>query len=172
MPPSTDSTARMDAHVVEAWHSRELTDGTSLDLGRTDREQGFVVREDGTYPVDISRSGIQRCDDGSERLANVINVGAIRPNAGGHTHPRGRDGDVSGLPGPEDGVMARVTSQPAYVISSRGAFAIEHGPEGFTIRQLAGTPLSSVEKGEMSRLIDAWNQHGGGSGARCTFTPN
>lgn len=145
--------ASLDANVVRAWKTGKLSDGSRLNLGRTDREQGFTVREDGVFPLEITRSGVQRCADGSERLATAFALGAIRPNAAGHTYPRGRENDVCGLPGPEDGHMALATGKPAYVLSSRGAFAVEKEADGFLVRQLAGKPSSPVEQGELDRAI-------------------
>ncbi|WP_375404506.1 hypothetical protein [uncultured Sphingomonas sp.] len=163
------ATTSADAVVIEAWRTRTLTDGTKLDLGRTEKEQGFVVRDDGLFPISFKRSGTQVCDDGSRRLANVIDIKNILPHSGGHTHPLGRTGDVSGLPGPEDGRLAAVTDRPAYVISKRGAFAIEQTGGGFEVRQIAGKPLTPAEQGEVGRTVAQWNSNSGGSGVRCTF---
>lgn len=160
---------RSDELVVTAWNSRTLTDGTRLDLGTTDKEQGFVVRDDGIFPVSIRQSGEMVCEDGSRRIANRISVADIRPNSGGHTHPQGRYGDIVGLPGPEDGVMAARTGKPAYVISSRGAFRIEASSTGFEVKLLAGKAVTSTERGEISRIVGSWNNNAGGSGVRCTF---
>lgn len=172
-PPTVQSPTQItDAHVVTAWNDRQLSDGTPLNLGRTNAEQGFIVTPEGTAAISVTRAGRQVCSDGSERLATSLNLSAIRPHAGGHTHPQGRSGDVSGLPGPEDGRMAAATGRPAYVISQRGAFAIETQSGGYSVRQLAGAPLSVTERGEVARLISSWNQNGGGSGVRCTFIPN
>jgi hypothetical protein len=158
--------------VVDAWQTRMLSDGTRLQLGRTDKEQGFVVRPDGIFPIEFRRSGIQRCEDGSSRLANVINRADIVPFSGGHTHPQGRTERVSGLPGPEDGIMARATGTPAYVISERGAFKITFVENAFRFEQLAGKALNPREQGEVARSVDWWNANGGGSGVKCTFTPS
>jgi hypothetical protein len=171
--PATQSPTQItDRHVVVAWNSRQLSDGTPLNLGRINAEQGFIVTPEGTAAILVTRAGRQVCADGSERLATSLNLSAIRPHAGGHTHPQGRSGDVSGLPGPEDGRMAAATDRPAYVISQRGAFAIEAQGGSYSVRQLAGAPLSATERGEIARLISSWNQNGGGSGVRCTFIPN
>jgi hypothetical protein len=171
--PATQSPTQItDTHVVVAWNSRQLSDGTPLNLGRINAEQGFIVTPEGTAAILVTRAGRQVCADGSERLATSLNLSAIRPHAGGHTHPQGRSGDVSGLPGPEDGRMAAATDRPAYVISQRGAFAIEAQGGSYSVRQLAGAPLSATERGEIARLISSWNQNGGGSGVRCTFIPN
>lgn len=171
-PPARTPTQVTDAHVIDAWNNRQLSDGTRLNLGRTNAEQGFIVTPDGTAAISVTRAGQQVCDDGSRRLATSLNLSAIRPHSGGHTHPQGRSGDVSGLPGPEDGRMAAATGRPAYVISQRGAFAIEAQNGAYSVRQLAGAPLSATERGEIARLISSWNQNSGGSGVRCTFTPN
>jgi hypothetical protein len=40
--------AARDQQVLDAWTSRRLDDGTRLNLGRTDREQAFIVRETGS----------------------------------------------------------------------------------------------------------------------------
>lgn len=171
--PATQSPTQItDTHVVAAWNSRQLSDGTPLNLGRINAEQGFIVTPEGTAAILVTRAGRQVCADGSERLATSLNLSAIRPHAGGHTHPQGRSGDVSGLPGPEDGRMAAATGRPAYVISQRGAFAIEAQGGSYSVRQLAGALLSVTERGEIARLISSWNQNGGGSGVRCTFIPN
>jgi hypothetical protein len=174
-PPPTDTrtpTQITDAHIVAAWNSQRLSDGTQLNLGRTNAEQGFIVTPEGTSAISVTRAGRQVCSDGSERLATSLNLSAIRPHSGGHTHPLGRRGDVSGLPGPEDGRMAAATGRTAYVISQRGAFAIEAQNGSYSVRQLVGQPLSATEQGEVARLISSWNQNGGGSGVRCTFIPN
>lgn len=168
--PTTQSAAR-DQQVLDAWASRRLDDGTRLSLGRTDREQAFVVRETGIYSLPM-QTGTQICSDGSTRVGGRMNLQAISNDSGGHTHPQGAFGDVVGLPGPEDGRLALATGDTAYVISSRGAFAIDHDGQGFQIRQLAGRPLSAVEQGDMNRTISTWNSNSGGSGLRCTFTPN
>lgn len=170
--PLTQQSSQSDQLVISAWSSRRLSDGSRLNLGLTDREQGFVVRNDGIFPVSFRQSGIQTCDNGTSQLANKLNASDIRPNAGGHTHPRGRSDSISPLPGPEDGQMATVTGKTAYVISSRGAFAIDRTADGYEVRLLAGRAISPSEQGEISRNIAQWNANNGSSGVRCTFTPN
>lgn len=170
--PPTRQSSQSDQFVIGAWTSRTLSDGSRLNLGFTDREHGFTVRDDGIFPVSFRQSGTQTCEDGTSRLANKLNVSDIRPNSGGHTHPRGRTDNVSPLPGPEDGQMATATGKTAYVISSRGAFAIDRTANGFEVRLLAGRDISPSEQGEISRSTNQWNANNGSSGVRCTFTPN
>jgi hypothetical protein len=167
--PTHQSPAR-DQQVIDAWNTKRLDDGTRLNLGLTDREQAFVVRDTGIFPIAM-QTGTQRCEDGSERVAGRMNLSAIGADSGGHTHPRGRENDVSALPGPEDGRLARATGDTAYVISQRGAFAIDHDGQQFNVRLLVGKPLSAIEQGEIARTIGGWNANNGGSGVQCTFTP-
>lgn len=126
--------ALYDAQVAAAWSKHALSDGTKLNVGMTDKEQMFGVMPTGTFAVVSKRAGWKRCEDGSAQRATITNTNAILPNAGGHTHPLGRDGDiVAELPGPEDGRMARATGKPAYVISRRRAFSIrENAPNTLT----------------------------------------
>jgi hypothetical protein len=169
----TGSTAQVDANVKIAWENKRLTDGTKLDLGRTDQEQGFVVKPEGTFAVNFKQFGTQICNDGSERRAGVLNTADIKPYAGGHTHPKGKTGDIVGLPGPEDGQMAAKTAMPAYVISAKRAYAIEKNADGgFTVRVVAGENLSPREKGDIQRSVEKWNLNNGGSGVQCRFIPD
>lgn len=160
-----------DQTIISAWQSRTLTDGTKLDLGRTDREQGFVLRDGGIFPIVFRASGKYVCDNGRIDVANVIRVDDIRPNSGGHT-PRGQSSGFERLAGPEDGQLAERTGKPAYVISSRGAFKIEKVESGFEIKLLAGSRLTPTEQGEIAGTIARWNRHDGGSGVRCKFIPD
>ena len=169
----TPSTAQLDANVKMAWENKRLTDGTKLNLGRTDQEQGFVVKPEGTFAINFKQSGTQICNDGSERRVGVLNTADIKPHAGGHTHPKGKTGDIVGLPGPEDGQMAAKTGMPAYVISAKRAYAIEKNTDGvFTVRVIAGENLSPREKGDIQRSVEKWNLNNGGSGAQCRFIPD
>lgn len=176
MPTKTDAAtvAQYDAQVQTAWIRQALSDGTKLNLGRTDHEQMFAVTVMGTAPVMITQEGWRRCDDGTQQRATKTNLGLILPRAGGHTHPLGRNADIiADMPGEEDGVMARVTGKPAYVISRRRAFAVEEsGPANFTVRVVAGKGFSSSERDRIQTLVATWNKHGGGGGARCQFTPD
>jgi hypothetical protein len=171
--PVIGSINQLDANVKVAWENKRLTDGTKLDLGRTDQEQGFLVKPEGTFVVDFRQSGTQKCNDGSERRVGVLNTSDIKPHAGGHTHPKGKTGDILGLPGPEDGQMAAKTGMPAYVISAKRAYAIEKSADGaFTVRVIAGESLSPREKGDIQRNVEKWNLNNGGSGAQCRFIPD
>lgn len=176
MPNNTDlaTVAFYDAQVQAAWIRQALSDGTKLDVGRTNHEQIFAVTVTGTFPVKITQEGWRRCDDGTQQRATKTNLGLILPRAGGHTHPLGRNSDiVADMPGEEDGVMAKVTEKPAYVISRRRAFAVEEtGPDSFAVRVVAGHDFSRSERGRIQSLVATWNKHGGGSGARCVFTPD
>ena len=169
----TGSTALLDVNVKIAWENKRLTDGTRLNLGRTDQEQGFIVKPEGTFAVDFRQSGTQKCDDGSERRVGILNTADIKPHAGGHTHPKGKTGDIVGLPGPEDGQMAAKTGMPAYVISAKRAYGIEKSADGaFTVRVIAGESLSPREKGDIQRSVEKWNLNNGGSGTQCRFIPD
>jgi hypothetical protein len=171
--PGIGSTAQLDANVKTAWENKRLTDGTKLDLGRTDQEQGFIVKPEGTFAVNFRQSGTQKCNDGSERRVGILNTADITPHAGGHTHPKGKTGDILGLPGPEDGQMAAKTRMPAYVISAARAYAIDKSADGtFTVRVIAGESLSPREKGDIQRSVEKWNLNNGGSGAQCRFIPD
>jgi hypothetical protein len=168
----TERSVNSDQIVIAAWTKRRLTDGSKLRLGRTDREQGFIVRSGGIFPVSFRVSGVQNCSDGTSRLANRLNASDIIPYSGGHTHPLGQSGDVSPLPGPEDGQMAVATGKTAYVISRRAAFAIDRSSDGFEVRWLAGRPLTTSEQQKVRETIIQWNQNNGRSGVTCVFTPN
>lgn len=95
MANTTDAAtvALYDAQVRAAWARHALSDGTKLNVGRIDEEQMFAITPTGTFPVVATRSGWQKCDDGSERRFTITNTRAIIPNAGGHTH-LGRDGSI------------------------------------------------------------------------------
>ena len=168
----TGSIIQLDANIKIVWENKRLTDGTKLNLGRTDQEQGFVVKPEGTFAANFKQSGTQICNDGSERRAGILNTADIKPHAGGHTHPKGTTGDIVGLPGPEDGQMAAKTGMPAHVISAKRAYAIEKNADGaFTVRVVAGENLSPREKGDIQRSVEKWNLNNGGSGAQCRFIP-
>lgn len=172
--PDHATTALHDAQVRLAWTRRALSDGTRLDLGRSDKEQMFAVTPTGTFAVIATRSGWRRCEDGSEQRATIANLGAVLPNAGGHTHPLGRNADIlADMPGPEDGRMARATGKPAYVISKRRVFAIqETTPNVFDVRVIAGAKFSRSEQAKIKALQIEWGRHGGGAGVKCIFVPD
>jgi hypothetical protein len=170
-PGPDDKTKANDEIVVTARKNKKFSDDTPIRFPSTgDLEQGFRVADDRIDPVPFSRSGTQTCSDGSSRAANAINTGDIGAgNSGGHTHG---GGDLNPLPGPEDGAMAGATGRTAYEMSSRGAFAIESTSVGYRVRMLSGGRLSSSERSEVAGLIAGWNKNNGGSGVKCTFTPN
>lgn len=168
MANTTDAAtvALYDAQVRAAWARHALSDGTKLNVGRIDEEQMFAITPTGTFPVVATRSGWQKCDDGSERRFTITNTRAIIPNAGGHTHPLGRDGSIlADLPGPEDGKMAMATGKTAYVISRRRAFAIS--PNTFDVRVIAGAKFSKSDEDRIRALQVEWTRHTGGSGVQC-----
>lgn len=176
MPTITDAATitLYNAQVRAAWARRALSDGTKLNVGRTDEEQMFIVTTTGTVAVVAKRAGWYKCTDGSEARATVTNLGAIMPNAGGHTHPLGRNSDIlADMPGPEDGRMAKQTGKPAYVISRRRAFSIcETAPDVYDVKLIAGAQFSRSELAKVAELEAAWSRHSGGSGVVCRFTPD
>ena len=107
---------------------------------------------------------------GSLRAANSISIAGLGANQSiGHTHG---GGGLNPLPGPEDGVAAAATGRTAFQISRRGAFAIESTSVGFRVRQIGGRSLNGGERRAVRALIAGFNQNNGGSGRKCTFTPN
>lgn len=176
MTSATDpaTVALYDAHVRQAWTKQQLSDGTRLNLGRTNQEQLFAITTTGTFAVMATRQGWQRCSDGSVDRATVTSQSAVLPNAGGHTHPLGRDGDiVADLPGKEDGRMAKLTGKPAYVISRRRVFAVEEvGPDNFAVRVVAGAAFTRAERSVIAQRIRGWNANQGGGGVQCQFIPD
>lgn len=169
--PDAAAVAMYDAQVRQAWTRRALSDGTRLKLGRVNEEQMFVITPTSTFAVVATRSGWRRCEDGSEQRATATNIKGIIPNAGGHTHPLGRNADImADIPGPEDGRMARATGKPAYVIGRRRAFSIQELAQAvFQVRVIAGPKFSRSEEAAITALQAKWNQHGGGTGVQCRF---
>lgn len=172
--PDAATVALYDAQVRAAWIRQALSDGTKLNLGRVNGEQMFAVTTTGTSAVVAKRAGWYKCADGSEARATITNTSAIIPNAGGHTHPLGRNSDIlADMPGPEDGVMAKATGKPAYVISRRRAFSIcETAPNVFDVKLIGGAKFSKSEQAQNANLAAAWSKHGGGSGVVCRFVPD
>ena len=168
--PDAETQAK-DGIVVTAQRQKRFTSGERIRFPSSGiLEQGFRVNDQGIFPKPFTESGTQRCDDGSSRAANRLNIGDLGAGeSGGHTHG---GGELNPLPGPEDGAMAAATGQTAYQMSRRGSFAIESTSVGFRVRQLSGRGLSSSERAEVQGLISNWNQNNGGSGKKCTFTPN
>jgi hypothetical protein len=170
-PAISDEQRARDAQVVQARQDGKLSDGTTLTQNeKTNHEQGFNASEDGTRSNPMQQI-CWTCSDGSSGVGGKFNTAALMPGeSGGHTHPKGADGKVNPLPGPEDGALARATGQTAYVISSRGVFAIEKTPVGFRVRTLDGKPLSSAERKAVGKIVGAYNQNNGGSGKKCSYT--
>ena len=171
-PKLSSTTAALDAQVRQAWLTRKLTDGTKLNLGAVDQEQTFKITPTGTFFVKPKETGTQICVDGSERSYAIVDFAKIAPDAGGHTHPQGKYGAISSLPGPDDGRMAVRMGKPAYVISKSRAFAIESIAGVFDVRVVAGSKLGSAEKAKIALRIKTWGSFGGGSGVQCTFHPD
>lgn len=141
--------SQLDAHVKRAWQSRKFSDGAKIDLGRTDDEQGFIVRPDGIFEVEVVERGVRICSLGGgrkeERVYTRMNLKVLGSHAGGHTHPKGKDGRISQKPGPKDGHIARYLSRngkPSYVIANAGAYAVEWNGSAFDIRTLIGKRIS------------------------------
>jgi len=159
-----------DCIVVTAQINREFTDGTRIRFNGRD-EQPFYVTPDGIFPAsgDLYTPIIQRCSDGSVRDGLSIDPRAFAgAEYGGHTHlSRGQR-----IPGPEDGVLARVLDA-AYVITPNRVFRVDSyisGLNGFVVTQLSGPPLTSSEEEELYNTIVRWNNNNGGSGVTCTTT--
>lgn len=173
MPPTQrcwdDGTepTEVDEVVVTARKTRQLSDGTPLNLGRTENEQGFRVTEGGIFAYPLKNQRTQICEDGSSRRVATFDVASLDGASGGHTHPQGVDGTIIGLPGPEDGRVARASGRPAYVISRRGAFRVQQTADGFEVGLLDGAQLSRAEQADVLDTIEAWNANNGGSGQRC-----
>lgn len=160
----TQQQQAVDSQVRTASRNNALSDGTKLNFNG--QEQGFKASADGTASNPM-QTICQRCADGSTREGGLFNVRALGADeSGGHTH----NNRLSGLPGPEDGSLARATNKSAYVISGRGAFGIEKTDVGYRIRVIDGSRPSSGERSQMRSTIDGWNQHQGGSGVLCTTT--
>lgn len=172
--PNTVSpiTAALDAQVRQAWLAKRLSDGTKLNLGDVELEQTFKVTPMGTQIVQPDETGHYRCTDGAEGPYAKINFTKISPHAGGHTHPEGKYGRISSLPGREDGRMAIVTGQPAYIISKSRALVIERNDALFTVRVIAGSKLTRQEKKDLALTTQRWSLNGSGSGGKCTYVPD
>ncbi|HZD10018.1 MAG TPA: RHS repeat-associated core domain-containing protein, partial [Candidatus Binatia bacterium] len=169
-PGPSDQDQAVDEVVVVGYRSRQFTDGTKIRFSlRGYLEQGFNVSADGIFPQNFTQSGTQECDDGTTRSANKLDISNLNGASIGHTHG---GGGLDPLPGPEDGVAAAATDRPAYMMSRRGAFAIESTAVGFRVRLLAGRMLSGKEKADIRNTIAGFNQNDGGSGVNCTFTPD
>lgn len=162
----TETERWLDRVVVTAWRQRSYSDGSRIRLNALP-EQLFRVDGFGVHRVDDGYQEIRQiCSDGSRREGLRLDSAPFKGGAAGHTHPD-RGTGLSGLPGPEDGQFSRAIGGTGYVISSRGAFAIEETSAGFRVRLIAGKSLSRRERTDIQRTISRWNQHGGGSGITC-----
>ena len=159
--------AAHDFHILSAWRTHRLTDGTRLDFGGR-REQTFKISHAGIVFVPPKETGTMYCPGGDVRDYAKVDYARIAPDAGGHTHLD----RASSLPGPEDGSMAVLTNKPAYVISRARAFAIERLTDGFTVRLLGGNRFSDTEQNDIARRIASWNLNNGGSGVVCRLVPH
>ena len=161
---------RIEEVVVTGYRNKKFSDGSSIRFPRRgDLEQGFSATEKGIFPVNFTQSGTQACEDGSIRAANKLNISDLNGANLGHTHGGGA---LNPMPGPEDGVAAKVTGKSAFMLSKRGAFSIGRTAVGFRVRLLAGRNLNGTEKRAIRRTISNYNNFGGGSGQKCTFTPD
>jgi hypothetical protein len=114
----------------------------------------------------LTKRGCAKCEgeSGTRTTAQYDPNKLGADESGGHTH----SSLEKGLPGPEDGVMAKATNKTAYVISKRGAFAIERTDVGFRIRIIDGAAPNAQERRELRTLIDGFNKNSGGSGKTCS----
>ena len=172
-PGPSEEQQEIDEIIVTAQRIKKFSDGTKIKFPiseSSDLEQGFRVDPNGILEQKFTVKGTQKCDDGSSRAANKINVGGLGANQSvGHTHG---GGGLDPLPGPEDGLVAAATGRTAYMISRRGAFAIESTRVGFRVRQIGGRRLRGKERKSVQNTIAKFNQNNGGSGRKCTFTAN
>lgn len=162
----------VDELVIAAKKSRRLSDGTRINLGRTDQELGFRVDNGGTTAHEfIGPQKRQMCEDGNPRFVNTFNREGLGDGLLGHTHPRGREEPFDLLVGPDDGIAPAVTGRPAYVMSSRGIFRVSRGPEGFTVTMVEGRRLSRSEERRIIGRIQLWNANNGSAGKKCWDAP-
>lgn len=163
-PGLSDETKSTFKQIARAQRTGKLSDRTRLNLSGGN-EVGFTASPDGTKHNPIKDQQCQTCSDGSTRNRGGMDVSNLGPEeVAGHSHPQG----FGQLPGPEDGVMARVTGKPAGVISDRGAFAVEKTDVGYRVWHISGAPLEPAEVKAMISIIDAYNTYQGGSGVSCT----
>ena len=162
--PVSSGQRSVDGQVKAASDKGRLSDGTRLNLAGK-KEQGFSASAEGTKSANLAGQRCVTCSDGKQRTSATFDASKLGPGeSGGHTH----NATVKPLPGPEDGLMARATGKTAYVISERGAFAIEKTESGYRIRTIDGAAPSRTERAEMRSTIDGWNQNQGGSGISCS----
>ena len=169
--PLSEAQQRRDSQVVGAARSGQLSDGTTLRHNeQTDDEQGLGASNSATYSNPMEKL-CWRCSDGKSGVGGRFYLkGLAAGDSGGHTHPKGDAGKpLNPLPGPEDGSLAHSTGQSAYVISSRGVFAVDETSVGYRVRQLDGRNLDSGERALMRDTIRDWNRNAGSSGRSCQY---
>lgn len=145
----------LDNHVRNAWVTKKFSDGTILDLSNGANEQGFIVKTDGIFEIKIKNQKVYNCKDGREIVATTFNLNSFMGYAGGHTHPRG----VEKYPGPVDGNIAKNRfndGKISYVITYKGAYAVEWTGTTFIIRNLIGFKISDKK---IQSLINKWTKN-------------
>lgn len=134
---------------------KKFSDGTVMNLDQGADEQGFIVKPDGIFEIQIKNQKIYNCKDGREIVATSFNLKSFMGYAGGHTHPKG----VEKYPGPIDGDIAKNrfnAGKLSYVITYKGAYAIEWTGISFVIRNLIGMKLSDKK---IKALIKKWTKN-------------
>ncbi len=145
----------LDAHVRQAWRTHKFTDNTPINLGRTDKEQAFLVKADGIFEIKAVKRNVIKCGS-KDIITTRFDRNALRPYAGGHTHPRGKDGKIEQYPGPLDGSIAKITyldGMLSYVISYKGAYAVSWSGFEYAIHNIIGKNLSEKK---ISKIIKKW----------------
>lgn len=145
----------LDNHVRKAWLSKTFTDGTKINLNSETKEQGFIVKSDGIFEVQVQSQRIHKCKDGREIIASTFNPNAFMGHAGGHTHPR----EAEQKPGPLDGNIAKrlfTYGKLSYVITYKGAYAVEWTGQSYVVRNLVGKQLSEKK---IKKLVKKWGQN-------------
>ena len=151
--------SQLDSQVAHAWNTKKFTDGSKIELGRVNFEQAFIVTPSSILEVEVTSRGMYKCSNGRSGLFTKFDYDNIRPNAGGHTHPKGRDGKVLPYPGPNDGAFAKMTrasGKPTYVLSSRAAYKVEYDSGEYRVSIVAGKKGYSREiRGVVKRWLSA-----------------
>ena len=141
----------LDSHVRRAFQTQAFTDGAPIKL-RGDREQAFIVSNEGIFEVQATASRTIRCGGKGEVVYQTFNPGVFAGHAGGHTHPDG----VEQFLGPRDDMLAKATfawDRLAYVIMRRGAYAIEFDGERYNLRTVTG---SSLNEERVAKKLGSW----------------
>ncbi len=141
----------LDQQVIKAWRSRTFSDGSKIQLN-SDKEQGFIVKPDAILEVQTKRQQIIKCNRGKEVVVTRFNPSVFAGYAGGHTHPKGTET----FPGPLDSQIAKLlfaSQKLSYVISIKGAYAIEYTGNTYLIRTISGKIMSERR---IKRQIKIW----------------